>query len=279
MKFVWKYLKSKRFLLAFVIACFTFVSHNTNATYYGGHRYNSYYGHHGYPYHRSYYGNHYNYHRGYHRRYGAGAYVGGDAALIVLGVLGVALLAHTLTDNSQSKDTYPKSYPSRTPAKKVIPVTVNYSKSNNKKVYRYNANAGWKNIAKNNANTALDIFAVQSQQDLTSGTPKIGFAIAAAMLGNKRRAIHAMRKAIRIDANALNEIDSYEINHTIKNLIEDYQSDINNTSKNDDTAFMVAALSYLDQDYAKATTIMSEQDKKQSTLNLRELLENNNQKF
>lgn len=268
-----------RFIQILAIACLTFVAPTANATFYGGHHYNSYYGHQAYPYHRPYYGHHYNYHRGYHRRYGVGAYVSGDAALVVLGVLGVALLSHILTNNSQSKDSYPKSYPSTTPAKKVIPATANYSKVNNKKVYRYNVNAGWKNIAKDNANTALDIFAVQSQQALTSGTPKIGFAIAAAMLGEKQRAIHAMRKAIRIDAIALNRIDNSEINHTIKNLIEDYQSDLNNNSENEDTAFMVAALSYLDQDYTKANNIISEQDKKQSTQNLKELLANNNQHF
>jgi hypothetical protein len=198
------------------------------------------------------------------------AHVSSDAAYVVLGILGAALLGHIFTNNKPAyKDTYPKTY-STTPRVNVVNTApVKYRTPNKKTIYHYNENEGWERLAKGNADYALDIFAVQSQQNLNSGKPKVGFAIAAATMGEKERAIRAMRKAVRIDANALNRVDINTIEPTIKQLTESYQSNKNNTN---DTSFMMATLSYLKQDYATANTLIAENDQSQSANNLRELL-------
>ena len=269
-----KQLKITRLIQVFCIFSFVFISQPSYAAYYGGHHhYRPYYGYHSYPYHRPYY----NYHRGYHGHYGVGAHVRGDAAYVVLGVLGVALLAHIFTNNkSESKESYPKSYPHKPPVKVVTQKPVKYQKPKNRTYYRYSENQGWEMLAKGNADTALDIFAVQSQQTLNSGKPKVGFAIAAATVGANDRAIRAMRKAVRIDVNALNNIDIHPIKHTIKELSANYQAKLNNNINDKNTAFMMATLFYLEQDYDKAKALIAKNDQSQSANNLRALLKNNN---
>jgi len=84
------------------------------------------------------------------------------------------------------------------------------------------------------------------------------------------RATRAMRKAIRIDADALDKININNIKPTIETLTENYMliSNKNNTNN----AFMVAVLSYLKQDYSTANNLIAENDKSQSANNLRRLI-------
>ncbi len=281
-----KHLKIGRLIQLLCICCFVFASPPVYATYYGGQHYKHYYGHYSYPYRRPYYNNHhghysypyrrpyYNRHYGHYGHYGVSAHVSGDAAYVVLGILGAALLTHIFTNNKSAyKDTNPKTYSTTPPVKVVTRAPVKYRTPDKKTIYHYNynENEGWVRLAKGNADYALDIFAVQSQQNLNSGKPKVGFAIAAATMGEKERANRAMRKAVRIDANALNSVDINTIEPTIKQLTESYQSNKNNTIDTD-TSFMMATLSYLKQDYATANTLIAENDQSQSANNLRELL-------
>jgi len=272
-----KYPGTSRLIQILSICFFVFASSPSSATYYGGHHYQHHYDYYGYPYHRPYYNYHHGHDRGYRAHYGVHAHLGGDAAYVVLGVLGAALLAHILTkDTSSSRNTSPEVYSYYPPVKVVRPAAVVYKKPVNKKtIYHYSKNEGWDWLAKGNADYALDIFAIQSQQNLNAGEPKVGFAIAAATIGEKDRAIHAMRKAVRIDANALNNIDINTIKPTVKKLTEDFQSGTNNKPEDADVAFMMASLFYLQQDYETANTLIAENDQSQSANNLRELLKSN----
>lgn len=258
------------------ICCFIFASPLSYATYYGGHHYKHHYRHYSYPYHRPYYNYHHGHHRRYHGHYGVSAHLSGDAAYVVLGVLGAALLAHIFTDNkSQYSETTHKAYATTPSINVVTPASVQYQKQRNKSIYHYRENEGWERLANGNADYALDIFAVQSQQNLNSGVPKVGFAIAVATMGEKDRAIRAMRKAVRIDANALNSIDINTIKLTINKLTEDYQSTINNNPVDTDAAFMAATLSYLQQDYETAKSLIAKNDQSESANKLRGLLKSN----
>lgn len=271
-----KHPEISRLVQILCIACFVFVSPPSYATYYGKHHYQHRYGHYGYSYYRPYYNRYYGYHQGYHGHYGAQAYFSGDAAYIVLGVLGAALLTQIFTNNkSYYKKPYPKAYSYTPPVTVITPAPVNYQTPVTKTIYHYGENEGWERLANGNADYALDIFAVQSQQNLNSGEPKVGFAIAAATLGEKERAIRVMRKAVCIDANALNSVDINTIKPTIKKLTENYKSNINDNPVDTDTAFMLAILSYLQQDYETANTLVAENDQSQSAINLRKLLKSN----
>ncbi|MBL1142773.1 MAG: hypothetical protein HND53_12155 [Proteobacteria bacterium] len=197
------------------------------------------------------------------------------AAYVVLGVLGAALLTHIFTNNnSQYSNTYPKSHSTILRKKNKHTVAIKHNKPVKRAIYHYNKKEGWKQLANGNANYALDIFAVQSQQNLISGEPKIGFALAAAIMGDKERAIRTMKKAIRIDANALNHIDTHTIKTTIERLSANYQSVMHDKLVDTDTTFMTATLAYLQNDYATVKTLITKNNQSQSAINLRELVKN-----
>jgi tetratricopeptide (TPR) repeat protein len=257
----------------FFLLTLIFVSSPSHATYYGGHHYKHHSGHYGHINHRP----HYNYHRNHHRRYGVHhgvhARLNDTAAYVVLGVLGIALLSHIFSDdNSQYKNTYPQSYPNSTPVNVISPREVVYQKPINHTSYKYNENEGWERLSRGNVETALDIFAVQSQQNLNSGKYKIGFALAAAAKGEKQRAILAMRKAVRIDIAALDSIYIHELESNIRNIVEDYKSSINKSQNKKDIAFMIATLSYLQKDYETARLYINESDQNLSTNLVRSLI-------
>ncbi len=263
-----KQIKIIRLTQILCVCFFVFSSSTSYATFYGGYHYRPY--HYGNPY---YDGHHYRHNRGHYSHYGTHAYISGDVALLFLGVLGAALLAHTLTnDYVPQKHIYPKAYSYKQPKRKIQAKPVYYRKTVKPINYNYRENEGWEQLANGNTSYALDIFAVQSQQNLDAGEPKLGFAIAAAKLGEKNRAVRAMRKAVRIDANALNNIEVDEIKPEIQKIAKNYQSTANNTSYNSDTAFMMATLSYLQQEFTTASSQIDENDNSQSANNLRELL-------
>jgi hypothetical protein len=81
-----------------------------------------------------------------------------------------------------------------------------------------------------------------------------------------------MRKAIRLDATALDRININNIRSRIETLSEDYKLLLNNNKNNPDNAFMLATLSYLQQNYVTAGNLIAEDDHSQSANNLRELI-------
>ena len=249
----------RRILQILSISLLFFAASPNYAFAYGGHGYNYGYGHgHNYAHHD--YGAHYKYH----------GHIG-SAGYVFLGVLSLAILSQIL-DNNNDRDRRYRRVPSyNQPPTQPRPVSINnYSKA--KSVYEYSNNEGWDWLAKGNTNYALAIFAIQSQQNLNSAIPKIGFAIAAATNGDTDRATRAMRKAIRVDAAALDIINISNIKPTIEALLENYQLSVDTNKNNIDNSFMAATFSYLQQDYETANDLISENDRSQSANNLRELI-------
>ena len=257
----------------FSVSILLFIASPNYAIAYGGHghgsHYGSSYGHYGY------YGHHgYGIHYSHHDHIGTAGYV-------FLGILGVAVLSQILNNDNYKYRHYRKSYSYHQPTyKQSRPYkpsahsgrvsTINKSRA--KPVYAYRDNEGWDWLAKGNADYALDIFAIQSQQNLNSGVPRVGFAIAAAANGEMNRATRAMRKAIRVDADALDKINIINIKPTIETLTENYQSISSNNKNNTDNAFMVSVFSYLQQDYSAANNFIAGNDQSQSANNLRKLI-------
>jgi len=253
----------------FSVSFLFFIANPNYAVAYGGHGY-----HHGYGYGHSYGHHGYSIHYSHHGHIGTAGYV-------FLGILGVAVLSQILDNDNyrdrryrknpfynqpiykQSRPYKPSTYPGR--------ITID-DKSKMKPVYAYRDNEGWDWLAKGNAGYALDIFAIQSQQNLNSGIPKIGFAIAAAENGDMDRATRVMRKAIRVDAAALDKINISKIKAMMETLSEKYKLSLDNNKNNTDNMFMIAALSYLQQDYETAHDLITESDKSPSANNLRELI-------
>ena len=262
---IFAYLGGRAFKL-FSVSILLFVTSPNYAMAYGSHGYHFGYSHYGYSY---------NAHHGHYSHHG---HIG-TAGYVFLGILGVAVLSQILNNDnyryrhyrrpySYNQPTYRQSRPYNPPTRSGRVSTNNKSRA--KTIYDYSDNEGWDWLAKGNADYALDIFAIQSQQNLNSGIPKVGFAIAAAANNEMDRATRAMRKAIRIDADALDKININNIKPIIDTLTENYKllSNKNNTNN----AFMVAVLSYLNQDYSTANNLIAENDKSQSANNLRKLI-------
>ena len=229
-----------------------------------------------------YYGGHayfydWHYPRHYHHDYHVG--IGGDAALVVLGILGAAALVAML-GNSYERDRYysrayrpPRSKPTyqqfRSPGRHA-PATIKVRK---RPVYDYPDNAGWDRLTMGRSEYAMDIFAIQSQQQPDNGLPRLGFALAAAKKGETARAARAMRRAVRLDAAAL---DRLPLNRKLKTTLADLSADNppGIPDADPDRAFLLATLFYLQEDYASARQQLATNDTSDSAQALKRLIEN-----
>lgn len=244
---------------AFSIAGILFISSSGNVLAYGGYHF-------GHGYH----------HYGHHGHYGLSAHYSshggiGTAGYVILGLFGAVLLSHILSDRDdryrgvyQRSPAYPQPVTYRPPAPQV-----RYSAP----VYRYGTHEGWDALSGGNAGFALDIFAIQSQEDMGNGVPRVGFALAAAANGELDRGARAMRKALSIDPYALNDIQvTNELRLVIDMLAEEYTAALQHQGQGFDYSFMVATLSYLKQDFSTASEVITNADQSQSANNLRQIL-------
>ena len=85
-----------------------------------------------------------------------------------------------------------------------------------------------------------------------------------------------IRKAIRIDSSALNEINTINIDQEINNLATIYELMFNKDKYNAGNAFMSAILSYLQKDFVAANNYISNNDHSQSAISLRALMQTSN---
>ena len=248
--------------LLFLLLPLLILPAQARAGYYGGYAY--------------FYDWHYPRHYYHHHDYHVG--IGGDAALVVLGVLGVAALAAMLDNNYERDRYYSRAYrlprsqstyrQSRPPAYALAEV-----KARKRPVYDYPDNAGWDRLTMGRSEYAMDIFAIQSQQQPDNGLPRLGFALAAAKKGETARAARAMRRAVRLDADAL---DRLPINRKLKTTLAALSA--NNPpgipAADPNRAFLLAALFYLQEDYTSARQQLATNDTSDSARALKRLIEN-----
>ena len=245
----------------FSIAFFLFMASSGNAAAYGG--YDLGYGYSDY----GYYGNY-----GFSAHYGGHGDIG-TAGYVILGLFSAVLLSQLLSsDDYGTRGIYQRS-PAYQPTYQRPVQTVTYAPYRGP-VYSYGSHEGWDALTQRNISKAMDIFAVQSQQDLYSGIPRVGFAIATAANGELDRGIRSMRKALRIDPAAL---DYIRLNDALDELIyfmnEDYKLALQDNEDKVDLSIMISALSYLQQDYATANDTIADSDQSESANNLRKLIE------
>ena len=270
-------LKTSAFKIG-IISCLLFVTAPDYAVAYGGygHSYGQGYSPSGHGYrHDGRHGYGHRKHHGYSSHYRHHGHIG-TAAYVFLGILGVAVLSQILDNDNDQDRRYQKSTTYKRPAYHRSPaqyqdVLIN-DKSKTKPVYNYSENEAWDCLAKGDTDHALDIFAIQSQQNLHSGIPRIGFAIAAAANGETERATRAMRNALRVDASALDKININNIKPMLEMLSENYQLNLDTNKNNTDNAFMMATLAYLQEDYRTANEIISENDQSHSADKLKKLI-------
>ena len=180
-----------------------------------------------------------------------------------------------------SINTYSSGYPSGTSYNSNSADTRYIEKDMESKVTN---NDGWRLLAQNRAGEALAFFAGQAGRHQNDGVPKVGYALSTAMQGDLDRAVWAMRRAFRIDPNTLHYINIEQpLRSRINNLITKYNDllDYSDGAENSDSAFMIAALSYLLHDENASRKAIEEAtdkagDNSQSARNLYNLVMNTN---
>ncbi|MDX1519130.1 MAG: hypothetical protein R3318_03335, partial [Gammaproteobacteria bacterium] len=196
----------------------------------------------------------------------------------ILGLLGVAVLSHIL-DNDRYYRSRPvaRSEPLpeyRRSTHRPAPYLRMNKTAGADRTPIYGSHEGWQALDNNEPGKAMQIFAVQSQQNLHSGVPKVGFALAAASKGELERGIWSMRKAVARDPGALDQvvIDA-DLHQLINDLSAKYQSEPATGTPGSYRSFMIAALSYLQRDIPTARTHIASADNSRSSHNLRSLIE------
>ena len=134
---------------------------------------------------------------------------------------------------------------------------------------------GWDLLAGDRAGDALHHFSAAAQANPASGLPKVGLAMAAADLGHLGRGVRAMRRAMRVDPDAIHYVDGQNgLRYKVEHLIQRYQGSDLYSAGDADAYFMLAALHYILDDL-QASKKYAEQagDGATSTRNLYRLID------
>jgi len=129
--------------------------------------------------------------------------------------------------------------------------------------------SAWFMLENGKADEALLSFSDTAHFEPTNSHPKVGYALAAALTGDEKLAIWAMRKAFQIDTPALRELAiTDELRKQIQLLLAFYQQ----AEPGNDSAFMTGALHFLIKEernaLSSANHAIGQGDHARSTLNL-----------
>ena len=137
----------------------------------------------------------------------------------------------------------------------------------------YNA-PGWLQLANGEYLDAQNTFATQARIEPNDGTLMLGYALAAAGTGDLHKGVWAMRSALRIEPESLNNLTlDASLEGIVKDLITKYINDRQDTLAIVAREFMIASLYYLLGDNESAGKSLPVEDTDSSTKNLSRLIE------
>ncbi len=138
--------------------------------------------------------------------------------------------------------------------------------------------AAWSLLATNRAADAFREFGRQAGSDPDNGVPKVGYALASAMMGDVPRGVWAMRRALRSHPHSLQDVTINEqLRPKVEHLAHQYEQALDHATQDRDAAFMVASLHHLLRNTDKAhhaiERAIRDGDHSVSAKNLRQLIE------
>lgn len=201
------------------------------------------YGHHGYSY--GHYGGYRNYAYGKHARYSRYGYYNYGYPII------------TRRHSSYNNGSY---YDDRRSYK--APARSGYSSHSSAGAVidsqQYNDKA-WRLLAQGKTDTAFTYFSKAAEAEPSKGNPKIGYALAAADLGQLDKGIWAMRRALNVDPDALHYVTlNDKLDSKVRRMIDDYVKQQEYSGKQASSSFMLASLHYLRRDMASARSYINQ---------------------
>ena len=133
---------------------------------------------------------------------------------------------------------------------------------------------GWLQLSNGEYTKARDTFSSLARKESNDGSFRIGYALAAASIGDLHKGVWAMRSALRIDPDSLNHFmtDGY-LQGIVLDLIYRYEDEDHHTLATTARKFMIASLYYMLGDDESAGNILPVNDKDSSTRNLLRLIE------
>ncbi|MGC1955826.1 MAG: hypothetical protein WA970_25310, partial [Gammaproteobacteria bacterium] len=132
--------------------------------------------------------------------------------------------------------------------------------------------SAWPLLKRGEASQAVKAFARAATDAPDKVAPKVGYALASATSGDLKRGVWTMRRASRVDADALHYLAlDDDLDRIINRLIVDYSKAHADLSRQD-AAFMRASLYYLVRDVENARLSLDRTDDQQSTRNLAGLI-------
>lgn len=103
----------------------------------------------------------------------------------------------------------------------------------------------WTTLASGHYRAALKAFSYEAQSYPKAGIPKVGYALSAAASGDLATGVWAMRRAFAYDPQSLQQLKHDERLHpVIYKLKAEYEYMLKGYGRNEDAAFMLAALNY-----------------------------------
>ena len=149
--------------------------------------------------------------------------------------------------------------------------------------YSANENAGagyangWNLLRTGRPAEAADVFGQLAQENPAKGNPKIGYAVAAAELGDLDKGIWSMRRALRSDPEALRYVAvDDQLRPKVERVVRRYEQSPRYQREDPGGSFMLAALYYLmgDLDAAQGAIKrnLSSDDTSTSAENLKRLI-------
>ncbi len=139
------------------------------------------------------------------------------------------------------------------------------------------SSGAWKHLAKGNVELAKRKFAKLAARSPTSGLPRVGLALTAAISGKHEEAVFAMRNAFELDPTGASDFPTRRaLRVELRRLASLYRETVRDDSSDVDSRFMLAALSFFLKDsetaVAAVQSAIDEGDESKSARNLRMLL-------
>ncbi len=114
---------------------------------------------------------------------------------------------------------------------------------------------GWKHLANGKIERAKERFSRLLRKSRKSGLPRVGLSLSAAIGGDYDKAAHEMRLAFVQDPEGAGDLPSRRgLNEKLGGLVDHYRGIVTRDRNDVDSAFMLAALSYLLNDSQSALT-------------------------
>ncbi len=185
--------------------------------------------------------------------------------------------SHSARDRTGSNDAAP-THSNSTNAAPATPPAANPSDFGRTRKQATMYSRGWTLLAEKRYRDALSDFTNHVVSNPSKGTPKVGYALSSAAMGDLSRAAWAMRRALRTDFESLHYlILDKRLRPTLQGLIERYHALSRQTEHEREADFMLASLHYLMRDVKLAQKAIKlarrEGDRTESTTNLELLIE------